>query len=179
MTELPTRKITIRGLDRAADFDAVAGVFDNAQDYVRLEGGETSGQALAADFFDEWPDFFPPETRVNLGLFLGTDLAGIIEAGGAWPQPDDAYIGLMLFAPAFRGQGLGERFLAAYRDLVLGHGATRIVLGVLHNNPRARAFWTRLGFQVDKADVTVRHGRLADRLALNISQLPSVDGPGS
>ena len=169
----------LRKLDPAKDAVLVARLFLQSADFVRLTEGVDPGPPQVAQFFKGVPPGGDLADSLKLGLFDGPVLLGIADLGYGYPEPDDAYIGLMLFAPAFGGQGLGERFLAAYRDLVLGHGATRIVLGVLHNNPRARAFWTRLGFQVDKADVTVRHGRLADRLALNISQLPSVDGPGS
>lgn len=171
MTARSGNQITIRQLDRAEDFDLVAGLFDGAQDYAVLEGGATSGVELAGGFFDEWPDFFPLETRVNLGLFVGSDLAGIIEGGGGWPLPNDAYLGLILFAPVFRGRGLGRHLFSAYCHLMQDHGATRVVLGVLHNNPRARTFWKRLGFVVEKANVETGNGRLVDRM------VRLIDGP--
>lgn len=46
-----------------------------------------------------------------------------------------------------RGQRLGERLLAAVRDAGAAEwDASFIRLGVYHDNPRARAFYERLGF---------------------------------
>ena len=164
MNAVASDQIMVRLLDPSSDRQMVEGLFEAASDYVQLEGGDPSGAAHAQEFFDDWPDFFPPVTRLNLGLFAGDELAGIIESGGGWPLPDDAYLGLMLFAPAFRGRGLGRHFFAAYCDLMRERAATRVVLGVLHNNPRARTFWMRLGFVVEKANVETTNGRLVDRL---------------
>ncbi len=87
-------------------------------------------------------------------------LALLAEAGGT-------VVGLALFSPFLsttrgkvgvyvsdlwvdasqRGQGLGPRLLAQVRDAARGQwGATFLRLAVYHDNPRAMAFYARLGF---------------------------------
>lgn len=58
-----------------------------------------------------------------------------------------AYVSDLWVDAAMRGHGLGARLLAAVRDAAARDwGAGVIRLAVYHDNPRARAFYERLGF---------------------------------
>ena len=58
-----------------------------------------------------------------------------------------AYVSDLWVAEALRGAGLGARLLAAVRDAAAARwGAGFLRLGVYADNPRARAFYDRLGF---------------------------------
>ena len=58
-----------------------------------------------------------------------------------------AYVSDLWVADAARGQGLGQRLLAAVRDRAAGEfGAVFLRLAVYHDNPAARRFYDRLGF---------------------------------
>jgi GNAT superfamily N-acetyltransferase len=58
-----------------------------------------------------------------------------------------AFVSDLWVDDAMRGQGLGRRLLAAARDLAAGlWGAGFLRLAVYDDNPRARAFYDRLGF---------------------------------
>ena len=63
-----------------------------------------------------------------------------------------AYVSDLWTAPAARGQGLGARLLASVaRDTSKVWQAGFIKLAVYHDNPRAVAFYQRLGFdQLDE-----------------------------
>lgn len=58
-----------------------------------------------------------------------------------------AYVSDLWVAASQRGQGLGPRLLAGVRDAARSRwGAAFLRLAVYHDNPRAVAFYARLGF---------------------------------
>lgn len=58
-----------------------------------------------------------------------------------------AYVSDLWVADAARGQGIGQRLLAAVRDRAAGEfGAVFLRLAVYDDNPAARRFYDRLGF---------------------------------
>ncbi len=58
-----------------------------------------------------------------------------------------AYVSDLWVAEGLRGQGLGERLLAFVRDqAATDWGAIFLKLAVYDDNPRAEAFYARLGF---------------------------------
>lgn len=158
--------VAIRPLDRARDAAAVASLFARAADYVWLETGRSPGPETVADFFEDAPPIAPPRPPVHLGAWgPDGDLHGIASMAWGFPDPSDAYIGLLLLDPAQRGQGLGRRMVAHLAAEAAAAGAQRILAAVLAENPRAHAFWRREGFQ----DLwTAPPARLGDRTHVRI-----------
>jgi GNAT superfamily N-acetyltransferase len=99
------------------------------------------------------------DEALKLGLFSGGRLLGIADVGFGFPEPGDAYLGLMQFAAEARGRGLGALFLRHIEDAARARGAPRLYLAVLHQNPRGQAFWERSGFTVAIAQKPARLGR--------------------
>ena len=73
-------------------------------------------------------------------------LSGVAELSYGFPEPTDAYLGLMMLGPWAQGAGHGKAFLAEAERLARTRNAPRLYLAVLEANPRARAFWEREGF---------------------------------
>ena len=138
----------IRALDPARDLAAVADLLHRAADYIVLETGSPPGPDAAAAFFHDAPPGGRPETGVKLGAFEGGTLQGIADLAFGWPEPADAYLGLLLLAPSARGRGLGPRMLDHVQAIARQRNAPRLLLAVLDANPRGRAFWERQGFTV-------------------------------
>ena len=109
--------------------------------------GADPDDATVAAFFTDAPPGGDRATSVKLGVFDddGT-LAGIADLGFGFPEPDDAFLGLLLLDPAYRGQGNGARLLAEVKARARARGAPRLLVAVLDANPRGRAFWEREGF---------------------------------
>lgn len=139
---MPTR--LIRPLDPVTDRAAVASLLLAAQDYYHLWLGHAPGPAEVEDVFTAGPPGCDPARSHRLGLYLDGDLGGVAELSFGFPQPQDAYLGLMILAPAARAQGHGAAFLAHVQNLA--HPAQHLYLAVLEANPRARAFWQTQGF---------------------------------
>lgn len=139
-------EIVIRPLDPVADLAAVTSLFHEAADFWRLTERRGPDAAMIAEFFTSCPPGSDPARTVRLGLFQDDSLLGAAELSFDWPAPMDAFLGLMLFAPKARGHGLGPRLLANIEAIARKARAPALYLGVLAENPRARAFWERMGF---------------------------------
>lgn len=137
----------IRPLDPVADLGRVAAFYARAADYWLLADRVAPDTAKARAFFTDAPPGCDPAASHRLGLFHRGQLAGVAELSFGFPDPRDAYLGLMILAPRQRGQGLGALFLTHVEDLARAAGAPRILLAVLDENPRGRAFWERNGFR--------------------------------
>ena len=124
----------------------VAQFYREAPDYWLLAEGRVDPQAQAQDFFTDAPPNCDPATSDRLGLFLNQRLSGVAEISYGFPEPNDAYIGLMLLGPWAQGAGHGRAFLAHAEALARKRHAARLYLAVLDVNPRGQAFWEREGF---------------------------------
>ena len=124
----------------------VAQFYREAPDYWLLAEGRCDPQAQAQDFFTDAPPNCDPAQSDRLGLFLNQRLSGVAELSYGFPEPNDAYIGLMLLGPWAQGAGHGRTFLTHAEALARKRHAGRLYLAVLDVNPRGRAFWEREGF---------------------------------
>ena len=94
---------------------------------------------------------FPPPGGEGMGEGGTSEdslrLSGVAEISYGFPDPGDAYLGLMILGPWAQGAGHGRTFLAHAEGLARSRGASRMFLAVLDANPRGRAFWEREGFR--------------------------------
>lgn len=135
----------IRPLD-PSEAPLVADLFRSVADFWLMTEGVADPDRQAQAFFTDGPPLRDPASSHHLGLFLEHRLAGVAEVSYGFPEPADAYLGLMLLGPSARGTGIGRHFLAHVEDLARGRLARRLYAAVLDQNPRGRAFWLREGF---------------------------------
>lgn len=124
----------------------IAQFYREAPDYWLLAEGRCDPQAQAQDFFTDAPPNCDPKDSDRLGLFVAQRLSGVAELSYGFPDPSDAYLGLMLLGPWAQGKGHGRSFLAHVEALARKRHAARLFLAVLDVNLRGRAFWEREGF---------------------------------
>lgn len=125
----------------------VARFYTEAPEYWLLAEGSCEPDRQARDFFTDAPPGCDPAQSHRLGLFLEGRLSGVAEVSYGFPEPSDAYLGLMLLGPWAQGAGHGRSFLAHAEALARNRDAPRLYLAVLDANPRGRAFWQREGFR--------------------------------
>lgn len=138
----------------------VAQFYREAPDYWLLAEGRCDPAAQAQDFFTDAPPNCDPAESDRLGLFVNQRLSGVAEVSYGFPEPNDAYLGLMLIGPWAQGSGHGKAFLAHAEALARKRHAARLYLAVLDANPRGRAFWLREGFHptgLRRHDATTGH----------------------
>jgi ribosomal protein S18 acetylase RimI-like enzyme len=66
------------------------------------------------------------------------------------PRPGELLLDGVCVEAAARGHGIGTLLLDAASDLARDHGADRVRLSVVDDNPRARALYERLGFRATR-----------------------------
>jgi GNAT superfamily N-acetyltransferase len=130
----------------ASETALVAQFYREAPDYWMLAEHRLDAAAKASDFFTDAPPNCDPAASDRLGMFVQSRLSGVAELSFGFPEPNDAYLGLMLLGPWARGQGHGKAFLAHVETLARKRHAARLNLAVLDANPRGRAFWLREEF---------------------------------
>jgi GNAT superfamily N-acetyltransferase len=136
----------IRTLD-PSEAPLVAALYRRAPDYWLLAEGSIDPDRQAAEFFTDGPPGCDPALSCHLGLFLDRLLSGVAELSFGFPDPQDAYLGLMLLEPPAQGAGHGRSLLTRVEQLARARNAPRLYLAVLEANPRGRAFWQREGFR--------------------------------
>ena len=137
----------IRPLIESADSDAVTDFFTRAADYVLLESGQPPSVAQTHGFFAEAPPGIDAATSQHFGLYLADHLlAAIATVAYGFPNPDDAYIGLLLIDPDHRGKRLGQQMLDHLFAAAKTRGATGVLIAVLDENTKAHRFWSKMGF---------------------------------
>ncbi|MBS8227078.1 GNAT family N-acetyltransferase [Vannielia litorea] len=137
---------SIRALTPEHDLAAIIAFYEAAPDYFLMADGEAPGPAKAREFFTDVPPGCDPAATHHLGLFLEDRLSGLAELSFGFPEPGDAFLGLMLLGPWARGAGHGRAFLAEVEARARATRSPALSLAVLKANPRGRAFWEREGF---------------------------------
>lgn len=132
-----------------------------AADYVCLDYGREPDMTYAEESLTDAPRQVPRDQIWSFGHATGQQLDAIVTCLKGHYEPQDWYLGLLLLDPAHRGRGLGERMAQHIIALAQTDGAACLRVAVLDTNPRARAFWTRLGFTHEKSvtsdDGLLRH----------------------
>lgn len=150
----------IRRLVQEDDTRAVRDLYNRAADFVVLESGLEPDDTTVAEFFADCPPGADVAKSQKLGLFLPDDqLVAIADLGFGYPETDDAYIGLLLIDQSCRGMGLGSIFLEHLIGIARTRDASRLLIAVLDENPRARAFWEREGFRLIKSFADFKLGQ--------------------
>lgn len=150
----------IRQLVQGDDTVAVRDLYNRAADFVALETGTVPDDSTVAEFFADCPPGADASISQKLGLFLPDDrLIAIADLAFGYPEVDDAYIGLLLTDKNCRGMGLGRVFLEHLKGLARTGNASRLLIAVLDENPRARAFWEREGFRLIKSFADFKLGQ--------------------
>ncbi|MDP3855636.1 N-acetyltransferase [Phenylobacterium sp.] len=120
---------------------------ERCADFKTLVTGAAPGPEAAAELLAAAPPGLPLERKQVIGVLASGDLVGAIDLLRDFPEDRTWYLGLMMLAPEARGGGLGTRLYGALTAWVADCGGERIRLVVQRQNPRALAFWTRMGFE--------------------------------
>jgi GNAT superfamily N-acetyltransferase len=142
--------------------------FETAADYVTLESGAAPTQKTVEDFFLERPPHLDADATWHFGAFDGGVLCGVIGTLMGFPDPDDAYIGLLVLSPSVRGRGIGPRLLNEATATVRAQGAIRQLVAVLEANPKGRAFWSREGFVLERTFAPSAYNHTRHRMTRSI-----------
>ncbi len=112
--------------------------------------------------------------RVGLGILVanepgnprsGAQLVGLIDFRMHWPDPDTAYIGIVLVAEPFQRQRVATDAWSLLEPWLAAEAGLRVVrLGVEQFNPGALKFFQSLGFVLSGEAQRIRSGKRLVRL---------------
>ncbi len=106
----------------------------------------------------------------------GAQLVGLIDLRLHWPDPDSAYIGIVLVAEPFQRQRVGSSAWALLEPWLATEGGVRDVkLGVEQFNPDALKFFQSLGFTLTGEAQRIRSGKRLVRLLAMEKELEGSD----
>ncbi len=128
-------------------------------DFFRCIEGQPGGPETAAELLGPRAPEVSVGNKIIIGLEIGRDLIGVVELLVGFPQPTEWYVGLLLLHPDGRGAGAGTSIWERLRQRMSQEGATTVRLIVQQQNPRARRFWERQGFAVER-EMVAKTGQL-------------------
>lgn len=102
--------------------------------------------------------FWREAANENTSYTLALDGTRVIGYAGCWISFEEAQITNVAILPAYRGQGVGTRLMAAVIEAVKARGVTAMTLEVRPSNAPARALYARYGFE----EAGVRRGYYHD-----------------
>jgi ribosomal protein S18 acetylase RimI-like enzyme len=130
------------------DSGAIQGLYEKCLDYMLLVDGHPAGPNSGEEEFQDVPPGKSFDDHFVFGIVnQQNDLVGLLDVLRWYPDETTWWIGLLLFAPEVRSQGIGEKVLQGFAEYVRGSGAQSIMLGVVEENKLAYKFWSRMGFE--------------------------------
>ncbi len=136
------------------DAELLQELCEQCADFSQLVEGTSPSPGGAHEIFRGLPRGKNARDKFVFG-FYGPDnrLLAVIESIYGYPDGQTWWIGLMMVAPAYRGQGLGKVFYRAFEQWVAAQNIFRISLGVIEENTSGLEFWKAMGFEViDKTE---------------------------
>jgi GNAT superfamily N-acetyltransferase len=85
--------------------------------------------------------------KLPIGIFRSKHLAGVMDVLRGYRTSTDWYVGFMLLAPNFLGQGIGTEIHNEFVGYARRAGVRRLLLAVLETNESGRRFWLCLGYR--------------------------------
>jgi RimJ/RimL family protein N-acetyltransferase len=142
-----------------ADLDLVIQLNQTCSDFFLFQNGLPPGEDDAREVFESVPPQSIGATKLPIGIFCSEHLAGVMDVLKGYRTACEWYIGFMLLAPSFRGQGIGGEIHDSFVDHARRAGAHRLRLAVLAANESARRFWLRLGYRQVKDYPPIQFGK--------------------
>jgi ribosomal protein S18 acetylase RimI-like enzyme len=130
------------------DSQAIQELYDKCLDFMLLVDGHPAGPNAGEEEFQDVPPGRSPDDKFVVGIVdQENDLVGLLDVLRGYPDETTWWIGLLLFAPQVRSQGLGKRVVQGFTEYVRACGGQAIMLGVVEENMHAYKFWSRMGFE--------------------------------
>ncbi|GGP20488.1 GNAT family N-acetyltransferase [Silvimonas iriomotensis] len=143
LVPLQTRRLNRH---HAADVAALQAILEAAPGYALLVQGQLPQREAAAEDLAALPPGIGHDDKFVWLLLHGDQAVGAIDLIRGYPQPDCAWLGLLLLIESHQRQGLGAAALALVLAEAHRWGCTEMRLGVVACNVVALRFWQQHGF---------------------------------
>lgn len=134
---------------KPSDADDLQQLYEKCADFSYLVDGQPPSPTAAHEEFFAVPDGKRLDDKFMLGLFTPqNELIGLIESIRGYPDDETWWIGLIMLAPEYRGQGLLNPLAQELERWVASHGIQYIMGSVVEENIKVLRLWKRMGFEV-------------------------------
>ena len=130
------------------DIVAIQVLCEKCLDFMLLvDGRPAEPKGVEEDFLS-----VPPGKSFDDKFVFGimnqqNEMIGLLDTLRWYPDEKTWWIGLLLFTPETRSQGIGQKVLHGFVEYVRLSGAQAIMLGVVEENTLAYKFWIKMGFE--------------------------------
>ncbi len=128
------------------DTATLLGLFEQAREYFLLVEGKLPTFEYALDDLSALPPGKQLQEKCYGSYWKDGALVGCMEIVRGYPEPDIAYLGLLLFGQTQQGRGYGVVAMSHVSALARSWGCTKLRLAVIDKNARGLRFWQRQGF---------------------------------
>ena len=125
---------------------ALQRVLEGAPRYAERITGAPPGAPDAQSTYTILPEGKGYEDKFVYGIYERDEMIGCADVIRAWPRPETAHIGLLLFAERHQRRGQGRAAYHAIEREIATRGAKRVRIGVVGTNEDVLPFWRKLGF---------------------------------
>jgi RimJ/RimL family protein N-acetyltransferase len=147
------------------DMGEIQELWEKCLDYMLLVDGHAADPNVVAKEFQSVPPGNSLDDKFVFGIVnQQNDLVGLLEALRWYPDKNTWWIGLLLFVPEVRSQGIGQQVLEGFAEYVWASGCQAIMLGVVEENTRAYRFWSRMGFEFVRKTEPQQFGNKTQRV---------------
>ena len=129
------------------DVAALFALFEQAPGYSLIVEGRLPRPEDARAALSQTPPGKAQKDKFFGGYWKDGALVGCMDLIRGYPEPDVAFLGLLLFSETHQGQGLGVSALEHIASLSRSWRCAALRLAVIDKNERALAFWRREGFR--------------------------------
>jgi RimJ/RimL family protein N-acetyltransferase len=147
MIEDPSSAAPLRyeplGMD---DLPRLQELCESCADYYHLMTGAPVHPSEASSLYTLRPETAGQHDKFLIAVWRGTRMIGALDVYRHYPAARQAWIGLLLLHPEFRGHGLGAEMINWVLTWAKQQGCDRVRVGVAEDNQRALEVLDRLGF---------------------------------
>jgi RimJ/RimL family protein N-acetyltransferase/diadenosine tetraphosphate (Ap4A) HIT family hydrolase len=119
---------------------------ESCADYYHLMTGAPVHPSEASSLYTMRPETAGVHDKFLIAVWRGTRMVGALDVYRHYPARRQAWIGLLLLHPEFRGHGLGTEMITWVLGWARQQGCDRVRVGVAEDNQRALAVLDHLGF---------------------------------
>ena len=132
--------------DSMEDAATLFGLFEQAREFFLLTEGTLPRLDAAITDLSALPPGKQLQDKCYGGYWKDDTLVGCMDLVRGYPEPDIAYLGLLLVGQAHQGRGYGVAAMANVSELARSWGCSKLRLAVIDKNVRGLRFWQRDGF---------------------------------
>lgn len=128
------------------DIAVLQSVLEDAPKYSVQVKGHLPLPSDAEDLFNDLPPGKSLDDKLIGGFWKNDLMIGCVDICRGYPEPQIAFIGLLLFSEKYQRRGNGHEALTHIRALVGSWNCLSARVAVIEKNLSALQFWKREGF---------------------------------